>query len=306
MTQGIQNSLVNLGDLAKPADTLIKKISKAVGGVFAPYQITRVAKAEAEAALIKAGSAIQITDLHRRAMHRFVEEEAQRQQNIEGIAAKALPQLGAGAKPEAMEDDWVTNFFDKSRIVSDVDMQVLWARVLAGEANSPGRYSKRTVNFLSDLDKADAELFQNLCSFGWLVGAFTPLVFDPEAEIYNRRGVNFASLVHLDSIGLIQFDSLGGFIRKGIPKAFAAFYCGQPLLLTMEKDSGNHIEIGNALLTKVGQELAGICISPGVEGFVDYVKDKWKEHLPQASKPEPGAAKGGESPGVTSPSPPAS
>src|SRR6266542_4826978 len=88
-----------------------------------------------------------------RAMHRFIEEEAHRQKNIEDITAKALPQLEEGAKPDAMEDDWVTNFFDKSRIVSDTQMQDLWSRVLAGEANTPGAYSKRTVNFLSDLDK---------------------------------------------------------------------------------------------------------------------------------------------------------
>ena len=38
-----------MGALSKPADTLIKKISKAVGGVFAPGQIRRLAKAQAEA-----------------------------------------------------------------------------------------------------------------------------------------------------------------------------------------------------------------------------------------------------------------
>jgi hypothetical protein len=47
-------SLVNLGELSKPADTLIKKVSSAIGGVFEPWQIKRVAKAKAEASLIKA------------------------------------------------------------------------------------------------------------------------------------------------------------------------------------------------------------------------------------------------------------
>ncbi|HLL76618.1 MAG TPA: hypothetical protein VK421_15295 [Pyrinomonadaceae bacterium] len=43
------NSIVNLGDLTKPATVLIEKISDAVGGVFRPYQIKRLAHAEAEA-----------------------------------------------------------------------------------------------------------------------------------------------------------------------------------------------------------------------------------------------------------------
>ena len=60
------NSLINLGNLSKPADTLIKKVSDAVGGLFAPYQVKRMAKAEAEAAMIKAQSKTEITDLNRR------------------------------------------------------------------------------------------------------------------------------------------------------------------------------------------------------------------------------------------------
>src|SRR5438105_2045776 len=122
-------------------------------------------------------------------MHRFLEEEAQRQKNIEEITNKALPQLKEGSDPSAMEDDWVTNFFDKSRIVSDSEMQDLWSRVLAGEANAPGTYSKRTVNFLPDLDKVDAELFSKLCSFGWMIGNIVPLVFNAQADIYNKQGI---------------------------------------------------------------------------------------------------------------------
>ena len=58
--------------------------------IFAPWQIKRVAKAEAEASLIKAKAEIEITDLHRRAMHRFVEEEAKRQENMETITEKGI------------------------------------------------------------------------------------------------------------------------------------------------------------------------------------------------------------------------
>lgn len=165
MSDDNSTSLINLGKISKPADTLIKKVSSAIGGVLEPWQKKRVAKAEAEASLIKAKNDIEITDLHRRAMHRFVEEEANRQENMEEITKKSIPHLSNESNPEQMEDDWVTNFFDKSRIVSDDEMQGLWAQVLAGEANSPGTYSKRTVNLLSGLDKNDAELFQSLCRF---------------------------------------------------------------------------------------------------------------------------------------------
>lgn len=274
-------SIVNFGKLSKPADTLIKKVSGAIGGVFEPWQIKRVAKAEAEANLIKAKSEIEITDLHRRAMHRFVEEEAIRQENMEQITKKALPKLEDKSDPSKMDDDWVTNFFDKSRIVSDSEMQDLWASVLAGESNSPGSYSKRTVNFLGDLDKKDAELFVAICRFGWIVGDFIPLIFDAQASIYNDVGINFGTLSHLDNIGLIRFNNLSGFIRQGLPKKIAVFYCGQPLPLVMENEKDNKLTIGKVLLTQVGRELATVCQAQEVDGFVDYVKEQWKQFLPE-------------------------
>ena len=85
------NPLTNLGDLTKPATVLIEKISDAVGGVFKPFQIVRVAKAEAEAEVIHAEAQIRVSDIQRRAMHRFLVEEAKRQSNIESITQKALP-----------------------------------------------------------------------------------------------------------------------------------------------------------------------------------------------------------------------
>lgn len=289
MSEDKSISLVNLGKLSKPADTLIKKVSSAVGGLFEPWQIKRVAKANAEADLVKAQSEIEITDLHRRAMHRFVEEEASRQENMEQITEKAIPLLDEGSDPNNMEDDWVTNFFDKSRIVSDKEMQNLWSSILAGEANAPGTYSKRTVNFLGDLDKKDAEYFQALCRFGWAVGNFTPLIFDEKNKIYNDHGVNFGTLSHLDSIGLLQFNNFAGFQRIGLPKEFAVSYCGRPLSLTMEKESDNQLPIGKVLLTRVGQELATVCQVPGIEKFEEYVKEQWKAYLTQKDSTEPDA-----------------
>lgn len=280
MPDQTNNSLINLGDVSKPADTLIKKVSKAVGGIFEPYQIKRIAKAEAEAAVIKAQAEIQITELHRRAMHRFIEEEAQKQKNIEDITNQAIPLLGENTDAEKMNDDWVTNFFDKSRIVSDKEMQGLWAHVLAGEANVPGTYSKRTVNYLGDLDKVDADLFTKLCGFGWQIGNVVPLIFDVQAKIYEEHGITFNALSHLESIGLIQFNHLSGFRRLKLPKKFYILYYGQPLQLEMPKDEGNELELGHVLLTKVGHELAPICGSKPVDGFVEFVKDKWKAHIP--------------------------
>ncbi|HXP84633.1 MAG TPA: DUF2806 domain-containing protein [Bryobacteraceae bacterium] len=200
--------LVNLGELTKPATVLIERISDAIGGIFRPWQIRRVAQAEAQAAEVRAAAQIDITELQHRALSRFLVEEANKQHNIESITSKALPEIEETARPEEIETDWITNFFDKCRLISDEEMQLLWSKVLAGEANSPGRFSKRTVDMLSSMDKRDAELFQRLCCFSWRYygNDYVAFVFDIEQPIYQGK-LTFTDLKNLESIGLISFDT---------------------------------------------------------------------------------------------------
>ena len=279
MPSGPSLSLVNLGNLSKPADTLVKKVSKAVGGLLLPWQIRRVAKAKEDTKLIKAEGRTQRTDLERRAMHRRIEEDARHQQNMESIAGKAISQLNDNAKPDAMDDDWIANFFDKCRIVSDDDMQILWSKVLAGEANNPNSYSKRTVNSLSDMDKSDAELFTKLCGFAWMIGDIVPLIFDYTAKIYKDNGISFDGLSHFHSIGLATFGPRT-MVYSWLPRIYTTYYYGKPLALQMSEDSDNKLDIGYVQFTRIGRELAPICGSKSVAGFYEYVKERWKQYLP--------------------------
>lgn len=273
---GGSNSIVNLGDLAKPATVLIEKISEAVGGIFKPYQIRRVALAEADAGRIEAAAKIEITELQRRAMARFFAEEAKKQSNIEAITSKALPELTADSRPQNMEDDWIANFFDRCRLISDEDMQALWAKVLSGEANSPGRFSKRTVNLLSSLDKSDAELFNKLCGFAITLNSLLPLIYDFNHAIYTGVGINFGSLSHLETTGLIHFDALAGYIRRGLSQKGFIPYFDQKIWVEFPQTENNSLQLGKVLLTKAGEQLAPVCAARPCDGFVEYVREKWR------------------------------
>jgi hypothetical protein len=277
MGEGSSNSLVNLGDLSKPATVLIKKISDAIGGIARPGQIRRVAKAEADAEIIKAEARVKITDIEERALIRMVREEGQKQENIENITAKAIPHLSQDAKPENVEKDWLTNFFDRCRLTSDEQMQELWASILSGEANKPGAFSKRTIEIVSTLSKKDADLFTKLCTFAWMIGKVTPVILDSQNAIYNSAGINFNSLLHLEDIGLVKFENLSGFIRKVPDKYVSIFYYGRPLTIEFP-DNKPHIELGKVLLTQAGQELASICGSAQSDDYYSYVISEWQKN----------------------------
>jgi len=267
---------IDIGKLSEPATKLIEKISDAVEGIFRPYQIKRIAEAEAQADKIKAVSQVEITEIQYKAMRRFFAEEAKKQVNMDNITAKALPELNPDAKPEQMEDDWITNFFDKSRLISDDQMQTLWAKLLAGEANSPGRYSKRTVDLLASMDKSDAELFKNLCSFGWVIFGVVPIVFEPSDNIYTTRQINFDVLRHLDAIGFATFDGVGEYRKTTLPKSITVLYYGRLVELTFPQEANNDLAVGKVLLSKAGEQLAPLCGSQPCLGFMDYVINKWR------------------------------
>jgi len=146
-------TLLNLGELSKPATILIEKVSNAIGAVYLPHQIKGIARAEAEAGKIRALAEIEITDLQRRAIVRMVQEESKKQENIEAILAGTLENLNETSKPEKLDDDWISNFFEKCRVISNPEMQSLWSKILSGETNSPGTFSRRTIDLVSTLGK---------------------------------------------------------------------------------------------------------------------------------------------------------
>jgi len=281
----IQINVVNLEGLSTSANLLIQKISDAIEGYAKPFQIRRVAKADAYVAKLQAATRIKTTDIERRAMKRLFAEEAQKQLNIEQITAKAFPYLKVDSKPQDVENDWIINFFDKCRLISDDQMQSLWAKILAGEANAPGRFSKRTVNFLTTLDKQDAELFATLCRFRWdlngakellIVSDFTTgLRLNP---VYTNNGISTDALQHLDDIGLASLlvNDISEFRLSDFPvtceyhgKIFRLFQKDKPPVSTS-------IYLGRVHLTQVGKQIAELCDSKPVDGFYEYIFNRWK------------------------------
>lgn len=157
-----EKAIISFGDLAKPATILIEKISNAIGVLYEPTRITRNASAEAEAEKIRALARFELSELEERAIRRKISQEARRQKNIEHITAQAIPNLESSDMTQALDEDWLAHLFRQCEDVSDAAMQSIWSKVLSGEANRPGAFSKRTVDFLATLDKSDAVLFTKL------------------------------------------------------------------------------------------------------------------------------------------------
>ena len=91
-------------------------------------------------------------------------QERKRLTNVRSVVKDTADELGEKEVSDHEPDpDWTARFFDCVQDVSSEDMQKLWARVLAGEVETPGRTSLRTLDTLKNLTKRDAEMFMGIC-----------------------------------------------------------------------------------------------------------------------------------------------
>lgn len=262
---------INSADVANTVALFIEKISEGFKGFFRPLQTVREAKADIEAQIIRAEGVISLNDLQRRALVRVAAEEAQHQANMEAIAAGAFPKLASDARPQDVTADWIANFFDKCRNVSDADMQQLWSSILAGEANSPKSFSRKTVNLLADLDVQDAKSFESLCRYSCCVNdRWTPMIIGYPAEIFKVGGFSGSAMVNLDALGLIS-DSVkdGNLCIHSAPTIVK--YFDKTLFVHFKPNIRPSLPFGRVKPTRAGRELSAIIKCSPVDGFVDHL-----------------------------------
>ena len=190
----------------EPVSKFIDKVSGAIGKLYEPTQIVRLAKANAEAQKITKISEIELAEVEQRTLSRVLLTETKKQENIENITFRATENISDNAQPENIDDDWLSFFYEKCKNVSDAEMQALWSNILSEEANKPNTYSKRTVEAASLLDKREAKMFTTMCSF--IASTLEPylFIFGGNHPYVAKAGLTFNNLVELEAAGLIKFN----------------------------------------------------------------------------------------------------
>ncbi|MBX9796397.1 DUF2806 domain-containing protein [Sphingomonas sp.] len=220
---------------------------------------TLVEKAIADAAANSAGGDAETVQ---NAVNVLVRKAYRKQINRQSVAAAMVEDLRASpaeehqgestAPPPNLDEDWLNVFERYAEDASTERMQNLWGRVLAGEIRKPGRYSMRTLRFLSEFSQADGLKFSDFCTSAFGDAAPAELV-KPD----NKSDIR--DLVYLESSGLIQgasglglkvqitFDSAGnGFVREG------------SLVILLQGAPGESVRYSVCLLTPLGQELLSL------------------------------------------------
>ena len=176
------------------------------------------------------------------------------------IVQTAIEHINEKANPDMVDEDWLSLFMDKARLVSKEDVQLVWGKLLADEFNCPNSVPKKLLLILEQMDRADAEDFVKICSFVVGIGEndpeYIPLILESEfKDYYNVKGLTLDSLNELESLGLIKRKLMLWDNAHAVNNDKGIMNCSYyDEIINIPKEI-KMIGVGNTLFTKAGLAL---------------------------------------------------
>lgn len=102
--------------------------------------------------------------------------------------------------------DWFIRYYEASGNISDKEMQILWAKILAGEIEEPSSYSLRTLDVLRNISKEEAERFIKICNTAIKIES-RKYVIPADHDYILKNSINYSDILMLEEIGLINSGS---------------------------------------------------------------------------------------------------
>lgn len=128
--------------------------------------------------------------------------------DIADIADKHFMKNSSVDRKESFQDidwDWMMRFFDAVGNISDKELHVLWAKILAGELSKKNSFSLRAIDILKNFSVEDARNYHKICNHSFESGNS---VFIPSDETFrNYADITFEDILALDDLGLVNSSS---------------------------------------------------------------------------------------------------
>jgi Protein of unknown function (DUF2806) len=299
-------SLIKIEDafgLSKPLTRLIEVIAQGVGGVSAPYLIRKTAEARAheiktisdalkevaenaklpvkyqagaievwqkpeDGTLALAGGSID-----ERFASRLNYRERKRQENIEHVTSVAAGELAGETEVpnERPDEDWITRFFGAAEDVTNSQLQELWGRILAGEIKAPGSYSLRTLEFVKNIGKTEAELFQKLGKLALNWGKIAFIAVNDKDWLTRERKIYMSEHFQLAELGAMYPTDLAMNVFSD-PAQTNIGLSGDDHVLVVERDKiASKIELPIWKYTDIGRELLSLVVRPLDDAYYEMI-----------------------------------
>lgn len=222
-----------------------------------------VEKAIASASAVEAGADTEVVQqavniLVRKEYRRHSNKQAVGQAMLEGLRENQSVHPTPNAQPEELppvselDEDWLNVFERYAEDASTERMQKLWGRVLAGEVRKPGKYSTRTLRFLSEFSQSDALIFADFCNNSF--GSMAPKILASPSELDD-----LTHLLDLEASGLITGGTGLGLQQSGVMDKQGVMVLREGnLCVVFQGNAGDKIQYPVVLLTSLGRELVSL------------------------------------------------
>lgn len=213
---------------------------------------------------------------------RLTFQEQKRQSNIGSVVGLAADELGdKEVQNYDIDHDWVARFFSDVQDVTSEHMQCIWAKILAGEVETPGRTSLHTLSILKNMSQQDAKLFEDASRF--IFGYF----------ILNDRSITnhisgfpvYEILLVLESYGLLHASDLEETIDV-TPKGYVFYAKNIAYQISKEDNTSSQLIIPIFPLSPQGRELYSIVESTIDEDYLvaisQFLREKGNFNLKRA------------------------
>lgn len=271
-------SLITFNIDGKPLEKLIDVVSKGIGTIYQPRKIRKEADAQAYAIKVLENAKAVATsetklieaETAERIGKRIIAQEIKRQNNIDDIVEAAAEELnGKQVSDEFVEEDWATRFFGIVQDVSQEEMKLLWAKILAKEIEKPSSYSLRTLETLKSLSAKEAELFQKAAPY---ILHHNDYFIYYDTDVLAKYGIHYVDLAQLTECGLLQ---AGTFVSKNYTTkpdsdTTSGIIYGKYVVIMNLPCKSNNVSIPVIVLSKVGSELYRL-LEPDIN--IEYIRD---------------------------------
>ncbi|XLX41720.1 DUF2806 domain-containing protein [Ectopseudomonas mendocina] len=195
-------------------------------------------------------------------------------------AEEELAQSEAEATDKEIEKDWLYAWRGHAEKVSSEELQSLWGRVLAGEVKQPGTFSLRTMDFIKNLTKSEAELIEKVGQF-----VISDAIFRKLDTSFKEKGIVYSDLLFLQSIGLItgvESSGLSFTLRSASEESYINYILSEEKLIILEDPDPNKVvRIEAYSVTALGKEIFKLA---GAKVDLTYLEEAAKHLIGQTKK----------------------
>lgn len=284
--------------LSQPLTKLIETISGGIDTLYKPVHLKRMAKAKAEEIKLISEAITQnamlpinyqhgnigidstdVQNLLFRTRQRLLQEEINKQQNMDAIVANAAEELQGKEQVSdtPVDEDWSIRFRNIAKDVSSEEMQFIWGKVLASEVENPGSFSLRTLETIRNLSKAEAATFQKIIPH--IIQMDDECFFTFDKEIMEKYRIEYADVMILDECGLVELSAISynPMMKKGDTREL--YTDERVAIISGSSDTPVKVTFSAYALTNAGRELYRILAhSPQNDYFMDVCEYIFKKN----------------------------